>query len=469
MVSRVLRFLLLTAIAGLLPQLTAKELADYRIGDTVASNIVAPVRLIVTNPEATEALKDKEAQKVYVICRYYPKAVDEAEGALRQAFASARSNFLDRVEEAFKQRKLDAQAVASEKFRKLVADYESMNKFAPLNFKLAATWAQSQSDADFQDPLVAHLRAAMDRSVRPDHLPEGIKLTYTLRLAVMTNLDVEPTLETVDRQDTTITRTNVITLSRQRIRLLRSFPEDEQLWAKFTAGFLRENLVPDAELTHQARDEQTTALQVADTYEAGQLIAKRGDVIDRKIMAAIDQVQQITARTHLEHQLTTDQAMAAATRQRNRWLIVALAAVSLFAVVIVWQFRRRQTQTLLPARMAAGEIAAPQSDSDLRAHVAPHLARLMMNKLFRRLISQRSQMIATQEMAATEMAELEAQLEKVRAPLEERLRTYEKRIADLEKELAVRGEENRELLKAKIFLVKKQLETERAKNRLEFN
>ena len=93
----------------------------------------------------------------------------------------------------------------------------------------------------------------------------------------------------------------------------------------------------------------------------------------------------------------------------------------------------------------------------------------MMNKLFRRLMSQRSQMIANQEMAATEMAELEAQLEKVRAPLEERLRTYEQRISELEKELAARGEENRELLKAKIFLVRKQLEIERGKNRLELN
>ena len=115
--------------------------------------------------------------------------------------------------------------------------------------------------------------------------------------------------------------------------------------------------------------------------------------------------------------------------------------------------------------MAEGPIS--RTDPDMRAHVAPHLARLMMNKLFRRLISQRSQMIATQEMAATEMAELEAQLEKVRAPLEERLRAYEKRIAELERQLAARGEENRELLKAKIFLVRKEIE--RAKNRLELN
>ena len=39
------------------------------------------------------------------------------------------------------------------------------------------------------------------------------------------------------------------------------------------------------------------------------------------------------------------------------------------------------------------------------------------------------------------MAELEARLEKVQAPLQERLAAYERRIAELEKELAARGEE----------------------------
>ena len=39
----------------------AKELAEYRIGDTVLEDIVAPMPLMVVDPEATAALKDKEA------------------------------------------------------------------------------------------------------------------------------------------------------------------------------------------------------------------------------------------------------------------------------------------------------------------------------------------------------------------------------------------------------------------------
>jgi hypothetical protein len=105
----------------------------------------------------------------------------------------------------------------------------------------------------------------------------------------------------------------------------------------------------------------------------------------------------------------------------------------------------------------------------MRARVAPHLAQMMMGRLFQGMVSQRKQMIATQEKAAAEMAELEAQLEKVSAPIEERMRAYEQRIAELEKQLAARGEENQELLKAKIGMVRKQLETARAKGKLELN
>jgi hypothetical protein len=60
-------------------------------------------------------------------------------------------------------------------------------------------------------------------------------------------------------------------------------------------------------------------------------------------------------------------------------------------------------------------------------------------------------------------------LESVQAPLFERLRAYETRITELEKDLANQSKENRELLKLKIEMLKEQVETERTANRLNFN
>jgi hypothetical protein len=128
----------------------------------------------------------------------------------------------------------------------------------------------------------------------------------------------------------------------------------------------------------------------------------------------------------------------------------------------------------LPARLDSTQadatlVPAPTGSVDLRQLLAPHLARLLMNKFVRRLISQRAELMVTQEKVAAEIAELEARLEAIHAPLQDRLAAYEKRIAELEKQLSARDEQNRELIKAKIEVIKKQLETERAKSRMLFN
>jgi sugar-specific transcriptional regulator TrmB len=72
-------------------------------------------------------------------------------------------------------------------------------------------------------------------------------------------------------------------------------------------------------------------------------------------------------------------------------------------------------------------------------------------------------LLDTQQTAARELAELEERLEKIRAPWQERLRAYEKRIADLERKLTAKSEENRTLTEAKISIVQKQLEIQRGK------
>jgi 7TM-HD extracellular len=448
-------------------ELSAKELGAYRVGDKLEADIVATERMTVIDPEATGALKDKEAEKIPVICRFYPGAVDEAEAALRKAFSDARSNFLNSVELKFKQRTLDAEATASVEFRQLVGAFQSRNTGFPLSTDLAARWARGESDGGLEDTVMVRLRETMKRPIRPYGLPDGLKLTYSVRLIALADRNAMPLPEIIEREGRNVARTNLITLRWAQSRLQGIFPEAEQSWGKFTASFVIENCFPDAQLTRQARAKRTDLLQVADTYETDQVIARRGDVVDAKIVAAISRLVEQTAAKQLQQNLAENTAQTAVVQERNRWLVIALIGSSLVAVTVIWMIRRQPSASLLPAR-AVDEYGAVVVSNDWRSSFAPHLMRLLSGKLFQRLLSQRKQMIATQEKAANEMAELEAQLEKLRAPLEERLRAYESRIADLEKELATRGEENEALLKAKIGMVRKQLETAR-RGQIELN
>src|ERR1051325_7725303 len=75
-------------------QAPAKGIADYQVGDTALSNIVATAELVVIDREASAALREKEALKIPAIVRFNTNATDEAVAKLRAAFAVAHEQFL---------------------------------------------------------------------------------------------------------------------------------------------------------------------------------------------------------------------------------------------------------------------------------------------------------------------------------------------------------------------------------------
>jgi hypothetical protein len=107
--------------------------------------------------------------------------------------------------------------------------------------------------------------------------------------------------------------------------------------------------------------------------------------------------------------------------------------------------------------------------NSVQASLAPQLVEALKNAVVQELAAQRRELLAAQQTAAAELTELGRRLEAVQAPLLERLRAYEQRIGELEKELGEQSEANRELLKMKIELLREQVESERSRSRMSFN
>ncbi len=120
-------------------------------------------------------------------------------------------------------------------------------------------------------------------------------------------------------------------------------------------------------------------------------------------------------------------------------------------------------------RALMAELRAEQAQATATASLAPHLALVLKEALVQELAIQRKELIQAQQVAAAELAQLTHQLDELHAPIQERLRSYETRIQELEKELAARNEENRELLKVKIEMLRQQATIERTRSRIEFN
>ena len=155
---------------------------NYKIGDKAEEDIVAPVRLVVIDPEATDALKERESQRVPVIYRFYPRAIDEVESAFHSTFATTRSNFLRAVEANFQQRQLEEPEITSTNFQSFVASFQRQNILFPVNTELATLWARNESDEPVASALTARLRETMQAYIRSDTSPQDIWVGSTLRL-----------------------------------------------------------------------------------------------------------------------------------------------------------------------------------------------------------------------------------------------------------------------------------------------
>jgi len=88
----------------------------------------------------------------------------------------------------------------------------------------------------------------------------------------------------------------------------------------------------------------------------------------------------------------------------------------------------------------------------------PHLARLLMDRLFQAVLHQRRHLLAAQEAGTAQLATLEQRLIRLHQEHEIQKRGYEDRIVDLENQLAQREEESRQLIREKFQLAKEALD-----------
>jgi membrane-associated HD superfamily phosphohydrolase len=502
MVKTSLRLILFSVAVELLTfNLAARNLADYQIGDKAEEDIIATTKLSFVDADATEAMKQRDAQRVPVVIRYYTNAADDLDKAFREIFSKTQVNFLKAVDDSFGHPTLSADELGTPKFQSLVVSFQKENQLFPLSASRAALWASGDADAAYESSLAATLRQAMSPVIRPDPLPDGIKLNTTIRLVALGDPNTKLTGESAQRLGKGFPKTNMVTIVQVRRDFQSIFDVDERDVGKYLATLLKPNCVVDVDVTQEMRAKRIEGEWAVVNYEPGEIIVHRGQVIDRKIETALDQlkdkvvvgqlqdlqVKQQAAVGQLQQLVADDKARTAQSQAHIRWVIGALAAVVMFMALAVWQLaRRKQTVSLLPMPVAGGAIeqwqqralAAEQHNEKLqsaaRAGMFAHLSQWLSQAFTRRLVSERQLLLDAQSKAMAEMAEFEARLEKVHAPLQERLAAYERRIAELEKELTARGEENRELLKAKIEMMRKQLESQREKNRaaanrLEFN
>lgn len=473
---------------------------SYKLGDVATQEVITPVAFTVINPEATEALQEKEALKVPVVIRFRAQTADEAEAALRAAFKSAHSNFTDTLYRTMKGRAVSVRSIDTPLFKRAVESTRKQTKGFPLLDELAPLWARDESGADKENELAAKLRAILSQPIIARRLAEGINTGNSFRIITVLDWNHFPTMDEATNSGRVVKGNQVRTLPTVRNQLLtNSVTEAQQASAKFISRFLTTNSAPDMELTRLLRARQVEGLAATDSYEAAQVIVRAGQVIDRKTLAALTMLREKTAIGRLQNKLSTQEEIArqqaaeiqkvtdsqqvaalqqetAATQNKRLllWIAIGFGVVVGMLILILRRIRSHKTTSLLPALTNPGDSDSNWRERAITAEATAEQARHAMKggflywmgqRLIKGLTHQRAELLSSQQLAEAEMHGLEKRLEQLHTPLQERISAYEKRIGELEKDLAVKGEENRELIRAKIVLAKQQLTLERERGR----
>jgi membrane-associated HD superfamily phosphohydrolase len=423
---------------------TLPEQRPYSIGEKARNEIVAPKKFAVVDAFATEVRRQTAAMKVPVVFRFERNA-DQAAANFSTEYVFAREKFLDTVEQSFKTRRLTTNQVGT-KFRKVFNNFHANNKSYPVGIREATYWAQHALDQNRVKQMSAKVLQANERLIRPENF-SPTNLTSHVRIVSGSET---PSLEFAKQQSRLLRRTNVVGLSKARAEFLRGFQEENPEVQRFMANYVRPNLTFDAELTGKFRAEKTNAISILAPYAAGDVIVHRGEIINAKTKAALDT-------------LKIQVPIAAENNAKQAWLWAAALVLLVMALAVGSAgFMRRSRKDLLPAGNVLVLPEAKTADDELRAKLIPHLTRGLMNRFVRALISQRSDLMQTQNVGTEQLSKLEERLDQISTRIENRQLFYESRIAQLEKELSEAEEENRELIRAKIHEARQNLEWAKA-------
>lgn len=459
---------------------------DYKLGDIAAEDIVTPVPLLVVNPEATEALRQKVAQQVLFVVRHTPQSAAEAERELQERVAQARTIFAETLQQELGGRLPRTTDLGDAPYARVLARLgrESLQGL-PLD-QLAPVWLRYESDAALVRSLLQPLREVMAQPIVANKADTVMPTTQPVRLLPMRSLTEPPTAAELEQAGVTVPAAKVLGLWRARRLVETHFPAGQEALGKFAATFVRVNSAPDADLTRLMRERRIEGVTANDTYEAAQVIVRKGQPIDRRALGALAAMREKSMIGTLQTKLAQEQAVAVQITSQTKWIAAGLGLVCVALAVILWRLRSRPSAALVPVAGAPSlegpdwRALPPGGEEDAawrsralvaegkaeRAHQALRSGVIgwMREKIFQTLFRQRAELLTVQQRAEAEMRELEQRLEHLHAPLQERIGAYEKRIAELEKELAEKGEENRQLIGARIAVAREHLDTERKRS-----
>jgi len=114
-------------------------------------------------------------------------------------------------------------------------------------------------------------------------------------------------------------------------------------------------------------------------------------------------------------------------------------------------------------RALTAEQQVAQAEAALRAGLLSQLSQWLKQKLVRRLMADRAQLLEAQEEAARRALKVDERLNRIERQIQQQNQAYERRIEELNRQLVAAKEENRELIRNRIAQIKMEMEQARVR------
>ena len=345
--------------------LIAATLPQYAEGDRLQADVVTPLALEVVDPLRTEQARQEATSRIPPIYRFETTMATQAEADLRRVFGQKHRAFLLSMTQAAKRSKLDETTVNHPSFDRFVDWFRQQHPDFRLPHDLARAWALHEPDTDILNAWAASLRDAMNQCVGDR---TGL-VSDTVRMVPAPSLQTHITERMVERNGVTLGAREFLTLEQARSKLQASLAKQDTEVGLFLQRFLRDNCFLEETLTEKARLSAVTDVLALNRYEAGEIVGRRGQVVDGRMKAAIDL---------LRAEMSSGSAVPDARRESAEWepegsgwsrlwsdplrfekmtllSLAGLASVSIVgALVLGWMVKRKRRKRRPRSRPPAG-------------------------------------------------------------------------------------------------------------------
>ena len=137
----------------------------------------------------------------------------------------------------------------------------------------------------------------------------------------------------------------------------------------------------------------------------------------------------------------------------TRWTLGAMLGISITLLILPLMRNRPAVEIVTTTRILSRNALSDQE----REITLTQVTELLKEKLVLHLLASRKEGQLAQQQASEEVELMGRRLEQLRAPLQEKVHAYERRIAELEEDLLRMGKQNRDLIRAKIEMTKQRI------------